>query len=236
MDRIRIKQEAKMCVEGNRWALWKPTLVVAIITIAISTLLATGLLLYFGSDYLLSMDYEYMVEYIQNSSASTIANLLASIITAPLSYGLIMYYVEFERAEQANINIIFKPFQYVIKVFVINVFINILVSIGSMLLIIPGIIMAAAFSCVPYIYMKHPELGVMDMVSHAWRMMKGHKFEYIILELSFLGWHLLGTITCGLAYIWIIPYYQMTLVKFFNAIDEEYSTYNIPYTTIYDGE
>ena len=234
MDRIKIKQEAKMCVEGNRWTLWKPTLVVAFITIAISTLFALGLLFYFGSDTLTSMDYESMVEYIQNSSASSIANLLASVITTPLTYGLIMYYNEFEKYEQADVNIIFKPFQYVIKVFVINVFVQIIVTIGSILFVIPGMIMACAFSIIPYVYMKHPELGVMDMVSHAWRMMQGHKLEYFYMELSFLGWHLLGTVICGLAYIWIIPYYQMSMVKFFNAIDEEYSTYNIPHTTIYE--
>ena len=45
--------------------------------------------------------------------------------------------------------------------------------------------------------------------------MRGHKFEYFVLEISFILWHLLGIITFGLAYIWIIPYINLTQANYY---------------------
>ena len=49
-------------------------------------------------------------------------------------------------------------------------------------------------------------------------MMHGHKADLFILSLSFFGWLLLGAFTFGLAYIWVGPYIQATLVNFYNDI------------------
>ena len=38
------------------------------------------------------------------------------------------------------------------------------------------------------------------------------------MELSFLGWELLGALSLGIGYIWIIPYRQMTYVNAYHAL------------------
>lgn len=54
--------------------------------------------------------------------------------------------------------------------------------------------------------------------------------DYFMLVLSFIPWFLLGSITCGLAYIYVLPYVSTTTANFYNAIkgpavNTSYQTY-----------
>lgn len=49
-------------------------------------------------------------------------------------------------------------------------------------------------------------------------IMKGHKWELFVLLLSFLPWLLLALITLGLALIYILPYMQITLAKYYDYV------------------
>ena len=49
-------------------------------------------------------------------------------------------------------------------------------------------------------------------------MMKGYKWELFVLLFSFFWWYVLGVITFGLAYIYVIPYVEATVVNFYEKI------------------
>ena len=51
--------------------------------------------------------------------------------------------------------------------------------------------------------------------------MKGHRLDYIILGLSFLGWYILCYFTLGILLIWLLPYMMVTLANFYNEIKEQ---------------
>ena len=54
------------------------------------------------------------------------------------------------------------------------------------------------------------------------QMMDGHKMEAFVLELSFFGWFLLSTLTCGLVGIFYVnPYLDATFAEFYVAIRTE---------------
>ena len=42
--------------------------------------------------------------------------------------------------------------------------------------------------------------------------------DLFVLDLSFIGWYLLGSITFGIAYIWIVPYVTATKTNVYNTI------------------
>ena len=44
--------------------------------------------------------------------------------------------------------------------------------------------------------------------------MNGHKMEYFMLGLSFIGWHLLAIPTLMILEIWIVPYQQTAITKY----------------------
>ena len=52
--------------------------------------------------------------------------------------------------------------------------------------------------------------------------MNGHKMEAFILDLSFIGWYLLGAITFGLVNIfWADPYHHSASAAFYLRLKEE---------------
>ena len=58
------------------------------------------------------------------------------------------------------------------------------------------------------------DLDPADAQRQSMALMDGHKGEYFVMILSFIPWMLLGAITLGIAYIWIIPYMSTTFAEY----------------------
>lgn len=80
----------------------------------------------------------------------------------------------------------------------------------TLLLIIPGIVMGYAYKMVPYILAENPNLTANEAISLSKQMTLGYKSELFIMDLSFIGWYLLGLIACGLGGVFVNPYYLTT--------------------------
>ena len=65
-----------------------------------------------------------------------------------------------------------------------------------------------------YILAEHPEFSAMDAIRESKRIMKGHKFELFVLQLSFIWWYLLVAVTFGVAAIYVAPYTEMAKANF----------------------
>ncbi len=92
------------------------------------------------------------------------------------------------------------------------------VMLWCLLLIIPGIIAAYRYSQAIFIMVEDPDKGMMQCIRESKEMMAGHKMEYFILEISFFFWMLLGSVTCGLAYIYVYPYMTVTFANYYNRL------------------
>ena len=95
------------------------------------------------------------------------------------------------------------------------------IVLWGLLLIIPGIIKSYEYRMVNYILAENPEMNTKEVFAMSRDMMRGNKWRAFVLDLSFLGWHLLSLITIGLAGIfYVFPYRNMT-----NAALYEYLRY-----------
>ena len=62
---------------------------------------------------------------------------------------------------------------------------------------------------VPYILTDHPELTPNEVITRSREMMDGNKWQSFLLDLSFIGWIVLGIVTLGLGLVlWTAPYMQ----------------------------
>lgn len=100
----------------------------------------------------------------------------------------------------------------------------------TLLFIIPGIIKAYAYRMVPYILADNPQLGADNAITLSRKMMDGHKFNAFILDLSFIGWYLLGVLALGVGVLFVNPYVNATEAQLYlvlrdNAIGLGYCTY-----------
>ena len=93
--------------------------------------------------------------------------------------------------------------------------------IGACLLMIPGLILGLAYTMVPFILHDHPEINPIGVLTESRMMMKGHKWELFLLLLSFIGWLLLCIPTLGIGMLWLAPYMQMTITKYYEQLRTE---------------
>ena len=88
----------------------------------------------------------------------------------------------------------------------------------TLLLIIPGIIAVLSYSMTFYILADDNSIGAMEAIDKSKKMMDGYKWKYFCLGLRFIGWSLLCILTLGIGFLWLLPYMQVSMVKFYDDI------------------
>lgn len=63
---------------------------------------------------------------------------------------------------------------------------------------------------VPYILADNPNIGVKKAIALSNEMTLGHKFDMFVLDLSFIGWYLLGALAFGIGVFFVLPYENAT--------------------------
>lgn len=143
------------------------------------------------------------------------------LISGPLTVGLSAYFLALIRNQQPKINTFMYGLQNAGGSVYIYLLMTLYIVCWSLLFVIPGIIKAMSYSMAYYIKCDHPELSTEQAIDASMQMMDGHKLRLFFLVLSFIGWLLLSLITLGLAFIFILPYYDATIAAFYIDIKEK---------------
>lgn len=106
----------------------------------------------------------------------------------------------------------------------------------SLLFVIPGIVKAYSYRMVPYILSDNPNMGADKAITLSRKMMDGNKLDTFILDLSFIGWYLLGALAFGIGILFVNPYAYATSAQLYlnlrrTALDKNYCSYedlNLP--------
>ena len=107
--------------------------------------------------------------------------------------------------------------------------ISVLLIVGMVLLTIGCIvlfILTISLSQSLYLLIDHPNLRVIEAMKESMRLMKGRKMRYFLLELSFIGWILLGLLTLGIGLLWILPYITQTNTQFYLDLTQQQTEQN----------
>lgn len=78
------------------------------------------------------------------------------------------------------------------------------------------------YAAAPYILVRHPDKTVRESISESIAMMKGHRIEYAIFTLSFIGWFFLVPFTLGFLLLWLLPYFLESTALFFQYVEDAY--------------
>ncbi len=73
-----------------------------------------------------------------------------------------------------------------------------------------------------YILKENDSESITACIKKSFKMMKGHVWNYIVLNLSFIGWGILCVFTLGIGSLWLYPYTQITRAKFYLKVKEAY--------------
>lgn len=198
MNRIEMKERAKEMARENFKEFWKGYLIVFVIS------------------FLCSFAIDILFE--KGSMMYNCLTLIASFFTSTLSVGFYLYILKIVRSGDYTKEDIFKFVGNILPIAAISILMMIFVFLWSILLIIPGIIVALSYSMVFYIYAENQEYTPMEYLSQSKEMMKGYKWDYFVFVLSFLGWIILGILTLGIGLIWVIPYVSFAETIYYDEL------------------
>lgn len=198
MNRGEIKEKAKIVVKEHFKDFWAGYGII----LAISLLLSLGIEILFDRD----------------STLYAVLTLVASCFTMTLSVGLYSYILKMIRNEEYSRNDIFAYINKVLPIIVISLLVTIFTMLWSILFIIPGIIAALSYSMVYLLYAEDQSSTAMDYLDQSKELMRGYKWNYFVFNLSFLGWMLLSVLTFGILLIWVLPYYTVAEVMYYDEL------------------
>ena len=141
-------------------------------------------------------------------------SLVASIIVTPaFALSMVRVYMNVVGGGTPAAGDSFSGFDDFWSAFKVNFFTGLYTFLWSLLFVIPGIIKSFSYSMSMYILAENKGKSAHECIEESKKMTDGHKMELFVLGLSFIGWALLGGITFGIAYIWVIPYMNATYVN-----------------------
>lgn len=152
-----------------------------------------------------------------------LASLAFSIfISAPLSVGQNRFFME-HRGCNAEIGRIFWVFgcgNY-LNVVKIMFLMGLKIFLWSLLFIIPGIIKSYEYFAIPYILAENPGIDSKRAFELSKQMTMGEKFNIWWLGITFIGWHILSALLCGVGELFLMPYIQATNAEVYSVLRDK---------------
>ena len=209
MDRKEIKELAKSKIKGNLWNLLWPILLIGAVEGIITRIFTPA-----GTS---TLDYTTNTMPQMSPGAALIVALVGIICgIATIAYN--KYVLNFVRDGKMDYNDILNCIKEKwLNILVAELLVGILIFLASLLFVIPGIILALAYSMVTYLVVD-TELSSVDAMKKSREMMKGYKWDYFVFGLSFLGWLILLPFTLGILAIWLIPYMTVAEAIYYDRL------------------
>jgi len=155
--------------------------------------------------------------------------LLSLLVSGVVRVGFMSYCLKTTRGHHGDSRDIFKGFRYPVKVLLIMIISAALVTAWSLLLIFPGVIAFYRYRQAYYILLDAPEKSALQCIRESKTMMRGHKADLFILDLSFIGWFVLSALltlimllslpfSIPIVSIWLSPYFGLSQAAFYNRL------------------
>lgn len=78
------------------------------------------------------------------------------------------------------------------------------------------------------LYIEHEDMTVLEGFRSSIRYMHGNKMRCFLLQLSFIGWQLLGLCSMGIGMLWISPYMSQTRANFYLDLTSQLNQNSVP--------
>ena len=191
MDRIQIKANARAQLGGGIFqTIW---LMAALFCLLISALTGAG---------------------------NVIPVVGSLLVFGPLTYAQSKEFLRLARGSgEVSLNNMFTGFtEDFTGNFLLGLLMTIFISLWSLLFVIPGIVMSYAYSFAFYIKADHPDYDWKMCLDESKRMTQGHKGELFMLDLSFIGWYIVGGMVFGIGTLFVIPYHTAAKTNAYLAL------------------
>lgn len=205
-DRIRIKGNAKTHYQKNKWQ--------NVLVILVNMLVAGGV------QVIVRVSGKGMLMMAFMSLVSIAVGIL---VTNVITMGSATWFHRAIKTEGLKMEEMFWTFKEDYSGNVLLMFLIMLYTfLWSLLFAIPGIVKAYSYSLAIYIKSENPQISASQAIELSKKMTNGRKMDLFVLDLSYIGWFLLSSITFNiLGILYVLPYYQAAKAFAYEEIKAE---------------
>ena len=174
-------------------------------------------------------NYESAVVFApENMTASFTALLLAAeIVFIMLDFGYSSYGLHVAREQKSGFYDLMDGFLIFFRALILRIVRGIVLYIGFLLFIIPGIFLAYIYSMSPRVMLDHPQWSPFHCMRESRRIMLPNLKEFFFLRLSLIGWNIISVLP--ITSIIAKPYTELCQTEFYlritgttpNGVEEE---------------
>jgi uncharacterized membrane protein len=139
------------------------------------------------------------------------------LINGPVDYGVSFAYLKAARKDKLEIKDIFEAFKNYWNAVLANLLVLVIVVIGFVLLIIPGIVFACKLAFTPYLVVDR-RMAVIEAVKESWRMTGGHAWKVFLIGLLGIPIVIAGLLCFGVGVIISIMWITIAFASLYYAV------------------
>jgi len=206
--RVDLKEKAKAILHGTYWKAFGVSVLAAVFTLDVSSIINYSNLVrqLTGFDFFRTVWAWWLCAFL----------ILFSIFIGNVILVGIKRFFICNRDGKAHIGNLFYGFAHNYRNIVGVQFItDLMITLWTLLLIIPGIIAGYQFCMVPYLLSENPGMNGVEARRLSAQMTDGQKLDLFVLDLSFFGWNLLGLLCFIVGGLFVTPYIQATKAELY---------------------
>jgi len=148
---------------------------------------------------------------------SFLGTVYTILIVWPVDYGVSFSYLKASRGDTLEIKNMFEAFQNYWNAVLASLLVTVIVGIGLIVLIVPGIIFACKLAFTPYLVVDR-KMAVIDAVKGSWRMTNGYAWRVFLIGLLAIPIFIAGLICFGVGVIISIMWIRMAFASLYHAV------------------
>ena len=171
----------------------------------------------FSNAWLMALLVCAIVGAITAAAGSVVPGLGALLVLGAISYGSEALFLRQARSgEPMEIGALFSGFSSNFgELFLLGFLSTLFAALWSLLLVIPGIVKSYSWALIYCIKVDHPEYDWKQCMNESAAMMRGYKIKLFLLDLSFIGWYIVGSLCLGIGTLWVVPYHMAAHAQFY---------------------
>ncbi len=143
---------------------------------------------------------------------------LGLIIGGPLTVGYLKVFLSLIRNEDVRFSQLFEGFTSFLNALGAYLLMIVFIVLWALLLIIPGIMASLSYSMTLFLIAENPTMDAFKAIKMSKEMMYGNRWKLCCLTGRYTGWFLLGILTCGIGFLWIVPYSMSGFTHFYQDL------------------
>ena len=152
-----------------------------------------------SNGYTYGLDAGFYVDFYNNMpQVSILSSIYVLLISGAMELGLSLFFLATFRKHDVQVPDIFLGFERFGKALGLYLYRGLFIFLWTCLFIVPGIIASFRYSQAFFILADDPDKSIRQCMDESKAMMKGNKWKYFLLGLSFIGWALLVGIPAGI--------------------------------------